>query len=415
LDHLKQPNQQGRRELSGAAMNGRRAVAAAAVLTTVAGSLTSAVVQAPEAVAVQQAAMKTIQGRGFGHGRGMSQYGAQGAAIAGKSAKQILDFYYPGTAVGRATGSIRIRINADSSDGVRVAVADNLRVRDISAGKVWTLPRSASMSQWSLDPYGEHGTQLKSFDAKKRTWTVWSYFKGMGQFEGPAVIALIVPSGSQTGYRGSLRTLDVAGPHFDTINVLPLETYLLGVVPRESPSGWRPAALQAQAVAARTYAAYHRRWAGSRGYDLCDTTACQVYGGWGSEVSSTNSAIRTTAGQIRLYRNTPIMAEFSSSNGGATVASGMPYQVTKADGWDAYPGNRNANADWTVTRSTAAVQAAFGVGALRTLKVLSRTGVGPGGGRVLRIEAVGVSGRKVLTGDQLRSKLKLRSNWFYIK
>jgi stage II sporulation protein D len=396
-------------------MNGRRAVAAAAVLTTIAGSLTSAVAQAPEAVAAQQAATKTIEGRGYGHGRGMSQYGAQGAAIAGKSAKQILDFYYPGTTVGRATGSIRIRISADSTDGLRVADAYNLRVRDISAGKVWTLPRSASMSEWSLDPYGEHGTRLRSYDAKKRTWTVWSYFKGMGQFEGPAVIALILPSGSQTGYRGSLRTSDIAGAHFDTINVLPLETYLRGVVPRESPSGWRPAALQAQAVAARTYAVYHRRRAATRGYDLCDTTACQVYGGWGSEVATTNAAIRATAGQVRLYRNVPIVAEYSSSNGGATVASGVPYQVMKADGWDAYPGNKNANADWTVTRTTAAVQAAFGVGALRTLRVLARTGVGPGGGRVLRIEAVGASGKKVLTGDQLRSKLKLRSNWFYIK
>jgi SpoIID/LytB domain protein len=396
-------------------MNGRRAVAAVAVLTTVAGSLTSAVARAPEAVAVQQAATITITGRGFGHGRGMSQYGAQGAAIAGKSAKQILDFYYPGTTVGRATGSIRIRINADNSDGLRVAVAYNLRVRNISAGKVWTLPRSASMSQWSLDPYGEHGTVLRSYDAKKRTWTAWSYFKGMGQFEGPAVIALILPSGSQTGYRGTLRTSDIAGAHFDTINVLPLETYLRGVVPRESPSGWRPAALQAQAVAARTYAAYHRKWAGSRGYDLCDTTACQVYGGWGAEVATTNAAIRATAGQIRLYRNAPIMAEFSSSNGGATVAGSVPYQVMKADGWDAYPGNKNANASWTVTRTTAALQAAFGVGALRTLRVLARTGVGPGSGRVLRIEAVGASGKKVLTGDQLRSKLKLRSNWFYIK
>jgi stage II sporulation protein D len=396
-------------------MNGRRAVAAVAVLTTVAGSLTSAVARTPEAVAVQQAATKTITGRGFGHGRGMSQYGAQGAAIAGKSAKQILDFYYPGTTVGKASGSIRIRINADTTDGVRVAAANNLRVRAISAGKAWTLPRSASMSQWSLDPYGDHGTVLRSYDAKKRTWTARSYFTGMGQFEGPAVIALILPSARQIGYRGSLRTSDIAGAHFDTINVLPLETYLRGVVPRESPSSWRPAALQAQAVAARTYAVYHRRRAGSRGYDLCDTIACQVYGGWGSEVASTNAAIRATAGQIRLYRNVPIVAEYSSSNGGATVASGVPYQVMKADGWDAYPGNRNANADWTVTRTTAAVQAAFGVGALRTLRVLARTGVGPGGGRVLRIEAVGASGKKVLTGDQLRSKLKLRSNWFYIK
>jgi stage II sporulation protein D len=395
-------------------MNGRRAVAAAAVLTTVAASLTSAIVQVSVAGPVQQEATKTIQGRGWGHGRGMSQYGAQGAAIAGKSVKQILDFYYPGTTVGKATGSIRIRISGDTSDGLRVAVAYNLRVRDISAGKVWTLPRSPSMSHWSLDPYGEHGTQLKSYNAQKRTWTVWSTFKGMGQFEGPAVIALVLPSGSLTGYRGSLRTADLAGAHFDTINILPLETYLRGVVPRESPSSWRAAALQAQAVAARTYAVYYRIRSGSRGYDLCDTTACQVYGGWGSEVATTNAAIRATAGQIRLYRNTPIVAEFSSSNGGATAAGRVPYQVMKVDAWDAYPGNRNASASWSVTRSSAALRAAFGVGALRSLRVIARTGVGPGGGRVLRVEAVGATGKKVLTGDQVRSRLKLRSNWFYL-
>jgi SpoIID/LytB domain protein len=382
-------------------------------MTTIAASLTSAVGQASVAVPVQQAATTTIKGRGYGHGRGMSQYGAQGAAIAGKSAKQILDFYYPGTTVGKATGSIRIRINADTTDGLRVAVAYNLRVRDVSAGRVWTLPRSASMSQWSLDPYGEHGTRLRSYNAKKRTWTVWTSFKGMGQFEGPAVIALVPPSGSLTGYRGSLRTADMAGPHFDTINILPLETYLRGVVPREAPSSWRPAALQAQAIAARTYAVYHRMRAGSRGYDLCDTTACQVYWGWGSEAATTNTAVRATAGQIRLYRNTPIIAEFSSSNGGATAAGGVPYQVMKVDGWDAYPGNKNASANWSVTRSSAAMQAAFGVGALRILRVTKRTGVGPGGGRVLWVEAVGAAGRKVLTGDQVRSKLKLRSNWFY--
>lgn len=402
-------------------MNGRRAVAAAAVLTTVAASLTSTVAQARESVAVQQEATTTIQGRGYGHGRGMSQYGAQGAAIAGRSAKQILDFYYPGTTVGRATGSIRIRINADTSDGLRVAVANNLRVRDVSAGKVWTLPRSASINQWSLDPYGDHGTRLRAYDASKRTWTIWkapdgrTFFKGMGQFEGAGVIALILPSGRLARYRGTLRTADVAGAHFDTINILSLETYLRGVVPRESPSSWRPAALQAQAVAARTYAVYYRMRSGSRGYDLCDTTACQVYGGLGSEAATTDTAIRATAGQIRLYRTAPIVAEFSSSNGGATAKGGVSYQVMKVDGWDAYPGNGNPNINWLVTRSSATMQAAFGVGAVRSLRVLSRTGVGPGLGRVLRIEIVGASGKKVLTGDQFRSRLKLRSNWFYIK
>jgi SpoIID/LytB domain protein len=397
-------------------VKGRRAIAAAAVLTTLAAPLTSAVAEA--AVTVQQATT-TIQGRGFGHGRGMSQYGAQGAAIAGKSAKQILDFYYPGTAVGKATGAIRVRINADTTDGLRAAVAYNLRVRDVSAGKVWTLPRSASNNQWSLDPYGDHGTQLRTYDAKKRIWTVWkapdgrTSFQGMGQFEGPAVIALILPSGSQVGYRGALRTADMTGAHFDTINILPLETYLRAVVPRESPSSWRPAALQAQAVAARTYAAYHRSRAGSLAYDLCDTTACQVYAGWGSEVATTNAAIRATAGQIRLYRNTPIMAEFSSSNGGATAAGSVPYQVMKADSWDAYPGNRNPSVPWTTSRTSATLQAAFGVGAVRSMTVLRRTGVGPGNGRVLSVQVIGATGTKMLTGEQVRLKLKLRSNWFY--
>ena len=386
----------------------RRAILVVLVLAT----LPSGLAVARDAEPPQAQATTTISGRGFGHGRGMSQYGAQGAAIAGKNLKQILDFYYPGTAVGKATGNLRIRLTADSTDGVRVVAANNLRLRDLKAGKVYTLPKASTRSQWSIDPYGEHGTRVSSFDAKKRTWTVWRTLKGMAQFEGPGVIALILPTGRQATYRGIIRATDTAGSHQDTVNVVSLETYLRGVVPREAVVTWRPVALQAQAVAARTYAVYHRKRAGNRAYDLCDTIACQVYGGYGDEEPSTNAAVTATAGQIRLYRNTPIIAEFSSSNGGATAAGDTPYQLIKADSWDAYPGNRNPNASWTVTRPTAQLQAAFGVGAIRSLRVIARTGVGPGGGRVLKVEAVGASGKKVLTGDQLRGKLSLRSAWF---
>lgn len=374
--------------------------------------LPRATVEARQFEPVDQQATSKINGRGYGHGRGMSQYGAQGAAIAGKNSKQILDFYYPGTAVGRATGSIRIRLTGDTTDGVRVAAANNLRLRDLSSGKVYTLPKASTRSQWSIDPYGDRGARVSSFDAKTRAWTLWRTLKGMGQFEGPAVIALIMPSGGQVGYRGSIRAIDTAGAHLDTVNVLPLETYLRGVVPREALASWRPAALQAQAVAARTYSAYHRKRSGSRAYDLCDTVSCQVYGGYGSERPSTNAAIAATAGQIRLYRNTPIIAEFSSSNGGATAAGAAPYQVTKADGWDAYPGNRNPNASWSVSRTSAQLQAAFAVGTLRSLRVTARTGVGPTGGRVLKVEAVGSAGRKLFSGDQVRTRLGLRSAWF---
>jgi SpoIID/LytB domain protein len=176
-------------------------------------------------------------------------------------------------------------------------------------------------------------------------------------------------------------------------------------------SSWRPAALQAQAVAARTYSVFHRNRATRRAYDLCDTISCQVYGGYDSEKASTNTAIAATAGQIRLYQGKPVIAEFSSSNGGATATGEVPYQVMKVDAWDAYPGNGNPNVTWTVTRTAAEMQAAFDVGSIRSLRVLKRSGVGPGGGRALTVEATGSKGRRVLTGDQLRGRLHLRSSW----
>lgn len=384
----------------------KRAVAALVLASTV----ISATAEARE---VEPAAAETtIAGRGFGHGRGMSQYGAQGAAIAGKPAQEILDFYYPGTTTGKATGSIRVRITADTTDGVRVGAVNHLKIRDLRTGDVYTLPKASTRNQWSIDPYGEHGSKVSSFDAKARKWTLWKAFGGMTQFEGAPVIALIMPSGAVRRYRGALRAIDVDGSHLDTVNVVPLEHYLRGVVPREALSSWRPAALQAQSVAARTYSVYHRARATRRAYDLCDTISCQVYGGYDEELASTNEAIAATAGQVRLYRGRPIIAEFSSSNGGATAASEVPYQVTRADAWDAYPGNGNPNVTWTVTRTAAELQDAFDVGSIRSLRVLERTGVGPGGGRALTVEAVGSKGRRVLTADQVRSRLKLRSAWF---
>jgi stage II sporulation protein D len=352
-----------------------------------------------------------ITGRGFGHGRGMSQYGAQGAAIAGQSVQQILDFYYPGTTVGKATGSIRILITADITDGVRVGAVKQLKVRDLTTGKVYPLPEASTRNEWSMDPYGDHGTKVSSYDATAKKWTLWKKFDGMTQFEGAPVIGLILPSAAVRRYRGALRAIDVPGAHLDTVNVVSLEHYLRGVVPREALPTWLPAALQAQAVAARTYSVYHRSRAVRRAYDLCDTTSCQVYGGYDSEQASTNTAIAATAAQIRLHDGLPIIAEFSSSNGGATAAGPAPYQVMKVDNWDGYPGNGNPYVTWLVKRTAEELQAAFDVGSIRSVRVVKRTGVGPGGGRALTVEAVGSRGRRVLTADQVRGRLRLRSSW----
>ena len=83
---------------------------------------------------------------------------------------------------------------------------------------------------------------------------------------------------SRVAYRGTLRAIKG-----DTVNILPLDDYLKGVVPREVPASWKPAAVQAQAVAARTYAAFGRREPQASHYQICDTTACQVYGGYSDE------------------------------------------------------------------------------------------------------------------------------------
>jgi SpoIID/LytB domain protein len=427
LDELERRHRRCR--LQGDLMRNRRGFAAAAVLVTVASGLAviaagppaAGVIPALGAVAEagsQQVGATTISGRGYGHGRGMSQYGSQGAALAGRSATQILDFYYPGTTTGALFTTLRVRIVADTTDGVRVTATPGLRFRDVATGRVWPLPVSASKDHWSIEPYGEHGTRLRSYDVTTRAWTTWrspdgrTAFTAMGQFEGPPVIPLILPTNERVLYRTALRSADTAGVHLDTINHIPLETYLRGVVPLESPASWQPAALQAQSVAARTYAAYHRSQAGARSYDLCDTTACQVYGGYNAEVASTNAAILASSGQIRLYGNQPIIAEYSASNGGATVAGGPAYQVLKADPWDGYPGNRNPYLDWSTPRSASTLQSAFGVGALDSLRVLTRTGVGPWGGRVLTVEVVGSTGRKVLTGDEVRRRLDLRTDLF---
>ena len=214
-----------------------------------------------------------------------------------------------------------------------------IRVRDLAAGKVYTLPKAATRNQWSIDPYGDHGTKVSSFDAKTRKWTLWKTFAGMTQFEGAAVIGLVLPSGAVRRYRGALRAVDVSGTHLDTVNVVSLEYYLRGVVPREALSSWRPAALQAQAVAARTYSVFHRNRATGKAYDLCDTTSCQVYGGVDKEVASTNDAVQATAQEILTFNGEPAFTQFSASSGGWTSAGGFPYLPTKADPWDDTPSN----------------------------------------------------------------------------
>ena len=112
--------------------------------------------------------------------------------------------------------------------------------------------------------------------------------------------------------------LDGAGG-LSVVNVVSLENYLRGVVAREMPSTWKPEALEAQAIAARTYAVATRKAAASP-FDLYPDERSQVYGGISAEGSAASAAVDATAGQVVLYQGQPIVTYFSSSSGGRTAA-----------------------------------------------------------------------------------------------
>ncbi len=344
----------------------------------------------------------TFTGHGYGHGRGMSQYGAQGAALRGLNARQILDFYYPGTKQAQAAGQIRVQLSADTDGDTIVAHAPGMQLRWLSGGAATTLPAAG---WWRLRAVGANTVVEMASNA--RAWSSWATRPGVAELEAVGPLTLRTSSGDRH-YRGALRQVGGA-----TVNVLGLETYLQGVVAREMPASWQPAALQSQAVAARTYVVRLRQLNSARSYDTCDTTSCQVYGGQAAEVAATNNAIAATSGQIRTHGGSPALTQYSSSSGGHTVYGGVAYLPAQADPYDGFSGNPMHS--WTKTVSAAVIGKAFpGIGAVTQVTVLTRSGGGEWGGRAAKVKVTGTRGSVSTTGSTMRSRLGLRSDWFTI-
>ncbi|WP_244929723.1 SpoIID/LytB domain-containing protein [Nocardioides sp. W7] len=384
--------------------------ALAAVLALVPGASSAA-----EAASAAEAgpARLVLQGHGWGHGHGMSQYGAQGAALQGRSHRQILGFYYPGTKWGRAGGRVRVLISADTSADVVVRARAGLQVRSLTNGNQIDLAeRRPAARAWRITAPSPTRS-LVSWKGRSGGWHPLRTLKGDAQFQATGPITLVTPAGS-VAYRGALRSATVKPGRTarDTVNVVSLESYLRGVVPAEViASSWRPAALRAQSVAARTYAAYERRQPLARHYQICDTAQCQVYTGTANEHPRTDDAIRRTRARVLTHRGRPAFTQFSSSNGGWTSAGGFPYLPAKRDPYDATPSNPNHT--WRhVVRATAIEAAWPALGAFRRIRVLERDGHGAWGGRVERVRVVGSRTSTTVSGDTFRSYLGLKSDWF---
>jgi stage II sporulation protein D len=122
---------------------------------------------------------------------------------------------------------------------------------------------------------------------------------------------------NKTAYRGYL-LINRSGNRINVINVLKIEDYLKGVVPKESNPAWPIETLKAQAVISRTYALANLGKHSSQGFDLCDETHCQVYGGATAESNLSNEAVEETEGEVLLYDGKFAQTVFHATCGGHT-------------------------------------------------------------------------------------------------
>ena len=393
-----------------------------ALAVSVGVTVTAAPAVADQTYYVPVSKVWKIEGHGYGHGHGMSQYGAYGAALQGLDYTEITKFYYPGTAWRTARANVRVLIGADYTSDLQVRPQRGLTVRDMRDKTVWTLPSDVGSDRWRLTPAPDGSTAVQFHDG--RGWHRWNLpgdkvtLQSDGQFRARRPLTLMVPGGSSVTpkrYRGILRSVRPypGATVRDTVNVLPMDAYVQGVVPYEMSASWPQQALRAQAVAARTYAAWQRAQNPDRYYQICDTASCQVYGGVAAELSSSNTAVQATARKILTSGGKPAFTQFSSSSGGWTSSGGVSYLPAKRDPYDGFSGNPVHS--WSVDVSTSSLERAHPeIGRLVALLVTKRDGHGAWGGRALQIKLKGSRGTAYLTGDDLRWQYGLRSSWFTI-
>lgn len=370
----------------------------------------------------------TISGRGFGHGRGMSQWGAYGAATQGLTWPAILNFYYPGTkAVPLAASTMRVWISADNDGATTVRPEPGLTVTAGTSRQV--LPTGNSYRAWRATG---SGPTLQYLNASG-TWQPYRLNGSPGGHLGfstsSGTVKLVLPSGRLQELRGSVYA-SVQGSKVVTVLHSTMDSYLRSVVPNEMPSSWHLQALAAQSVAARTYAAaYRERQRAKRAvWDICDTITCQVFKGVatynangggraGHEDARSTSAITMTSNTVLRTgagHNGPLAyTEFSASNGGYTVSGGTSYLVAKPDPYDGVLRN-NPNTSWSRTVDVTTLERTYRLGRLVRVHVNSRDGNGALGGRVRSLTLFGSAGNRTVTGAQLRAALKLKSDWFTV-
>jgi stage II sporulation protein D len=346
--------------------------------TSTGAATTGALVTSPAPAVV------AFSGHGWGHGLGMSQWGAYGYAQHGWTYDRILAHYYTGTTLGRAKlTTVRVLLAEAKKPTVGSAVAWS--VTDAAGAKV-ALAAGQLVLKPKLALAGHPELQPPLTFAAKEPLTLDGH-----------------------PYRGRL-VVSSDGKRVQVIDVVGLESYLKGVVPAEMPANWPPEALKAQAVAARSYALANLTK--GRAFDLYGDTRSQVYGGIDAESPAASAAVDATKGEVVLYAGKVANTWFFSTSGGRTASSLeamgtlIPYLMPVADPYDSL----SPYHDWGPVLFDAAKAAK----AMRVPAPIAdlQTTTGPSG-RVKAMTIVsGDDSQLTLSGNAVRAALELRSTWF---
>jgi len=334
-----------------------------------------------------------VHGHGFGHGVGMSAYGAYGYALHGKSYQFILGHYFTGTTLGTLPGPHVVRV-----------------LLDISPGDVGFSAATSACGQ-ALDPardYEAHrsgnAVVLRSSGAK-RLANCGPKLRAAGKGQ-------IAIAGVGT-YRGALETVptESASGSLNVVNALAVDQYVKGVIPNESPPSWPAEELKAQAVASRSFAL--TAGVGGNGFDLYADTRSQVYKGLESEYSSSNAAATATRGQVVMYGGKIAETLFSACSGGHTESiqnifggPAVPYLQGVPDPYD----GECPLHTWTLKFSSPEISSKLSSYLKGKLKqvVIVKTGVSP---RIVEAKLIGTGGVSTVTGEQLEVALGGYDTW----
>jgi SpoIID/LytB domain protein len=380
-----------------------------------------------------------FQGSGYGHGVGMSQIGARAKALAGESATAILQYYYTGTIVETVTDTQILRINlgnlltsaklrSDSKGAELQLFAGDLGETQ-TATPLLTFPSKTSLnlnlSDGLLAISTTRGTTTKAITTGSSFTLRWT---GTRYQDGSPTVISLTTNGATKKYRHGQISLKVIrdktlGKRLAIINSVRLQDeYLWGI--GEVPSSWPTQALEAQAIASRTYAyAKSIKIRSACDCHLYATISDQTFAGYSKESEPRfgeiwKAAVNRTAGSIITYEGRPITAYFSSSSGGTTETSehawgtATPYTVSVPDSASVDVALNPRFASWTREISQAVVAQAFALPDVISLTVLSNNPAGS----VALIQAISSDGSfAVLRGETFRSRSKLPSAWFSLK